>query len=49
MTALIWKIEMKKPNIIINSTLLFVIATLWQQTLHELVTLLRLLFCTQKR
>ena len=27
---------MNKRNIIINSTMLFVIATLWQQTLHEL-------------
>jgi hypothetical protein len=30
------KMEMKKRNIIINATMLFVIATLWQQTLHEL-------------
>jgi hypothetical protein len=27
---------MKKRNIIVNSTMLFVIATMWQQTLHEL-------------
>lgn len=30
------QIEMNKRNIIINSTMLFVIATMWQQTLHEL-------------
>src|SRR4051812_47818939 len=27
---------MNKKNIIINSTIVFVIATMWQQTLHEL-------------
>ena len=30
------EMEMKKRNVIINAIMLFVIATTWQQTLHEL-------------